>query len=112
MRIVVLALMLVLVGCSKPYVDPYVLPPAPIPPEDGGDAPLAKMCAHLREVRCSEGFPKTRNGKTRTCYQAMVLASDYAPIPIVCVVGAKNQEETRACGDPSREITFRCVPSG
>lgn len=83
-------------------------PPAPLPDGDGLDTPLGLMCQRLRQLACEEGFARTKNGRTRTCYQAMTLASEVASIPVACVTYAASQEDVRACGDPAREITFRC----
>jgi hypothetical protein len=111
MRALITAALVALAACHV-APPPDVPPGPPIPEGDEESTPLGKMCVRLRELRCSEGEPRTKNGKTRTCYQAMTATEDNAPIPVECVIAAPTQEAARACGDPARQITFRCVPSG
>ena len=100
-------------ACTQPAEKPWdAVPPAPKLPEgDGLDTPLGAACAHLRELGCPEGEARTRNGKTRTCYQTMLLAQDStkATVPVECVRGAPTREAVRECGDRNRDITFRCL---
>lgn len=102
-----LSLVLSLIACKTTC--PSELPPQePIPEGDGVSSPLGKMCLHLRELGCPEGQPRTKNGKTRTCYQSLSVSDNGVPIPIDCVTTAISQNAVRSCGDPAREITFRC----
>lgn len=104
-----MAALLALTCCAETKVTTEVPPGPKLPEGDGPGTPLGGMCSNLRKLGCPEGEPKSKNGKTRTCFQWTTMAQDTSPFPIECVTNARTQDAVRACGDKNREITFRCV---
>jgi hypothetical protein len=72
---IVLALLTSSCACTQQTAKDEVPPSPKLPEGDGLGTPLGDLCAHLRELKCREGSPKTQNGVTRTCYQALTVAT-------------------------------------
>lgn len=111
MRLSFVCLFALVVACCKPAKEADVPPPLPLPSENdvGLSTPLGKMCAHLREIRCSDGEAVEANGEKRTCYQTMSQAQHNAPIDVTCVLDAKDVASVRKCGNPKRNVMIRCL---
>jgi hypothetical protein len=103
MKTILLASLLVLVGC--PLHDPAPVSPdypggndiVETFPDDSPEAarsPCGKACAHLKALSCPEGGP--------TCYRACVRQVRLERIPVACWTSAPTVADVRACGPQLR----------
>lgn len=103
----VFLVMAMLDGGCRPTDGSLATPEVPVPnvivpalPDD------YTACAHLGVLGCPEALPPWDS-----CVGTMVQArTDGLIIPTTCVIAAKTQAEVRVCGDPTRTMTFECVP--
>jgi hypothetical protein len=100
---------LLTVGCKTPSP---ILPPKPQPftpsDRDSPDTIHGRICTHLRELGCPEGFPNRRG---RTCFESLSSAATVAMVPELCLSDATTPEAVRKCGN-ANTLRVRCdLPS-